>query len=43
LGEKRAIEIVNDGNNSIDSKRHKLKQKGHPHPWRDGTPLGQVC
>jgi hypothetical protein len=19
------------------------KQKGHPHPWRDGTQLGQIC
>ncbi len=24
-------------------KKHKPKQKGHPHPWRDGTQLGWVC
>jgi hypothetical protein len=24
-------------------QKHRPKQKGHPHPWKDGTQLGQVC
>jgi hypothetical protein len=24
-------------------RKHKPKQKGHPHPWRDGTQPSQVC
>jgi hypothetical protein len=24
-------------------RKYKLRQKDHPHPWRDGTQLGRVC
>ncbi len=43
LREKIVVEKVNGGDNSTNSKNTKLKQKGHPHPWKDGTQPGWVC
>jgi len=34
------VEKVNGGN---IFKKQRPKQKGHPHPWRDGTQLGRIC
>jgi hypothetical protein len=42
MGERKAIKPVYGGDNPIDSQKHKPRSKGHPHPWRDGTQLGQV-
>ncbi len=37
------VEVVNGGDNLTDSKTHKPRQKGHPHPWTDGIKPSQVC
>jgi hypothetical protein len=37
------VEEVNGGDNSTNLERKKLKHKGHPHPWKDGTQHGHVC
>jgi hypothetical protein len=39
LGKIRTVQKFNGGDNSTNSKQ-KPRQKGHPHPWRDGTQLG---
>jgi hypothetical protein len=32
------VEEVNGGDNLIDLEDiYRLNQKGHPHPWKDGT------
>jgi hypothetical protein len=36
LGKRKVVEVINGGDNSIDSKNTNPEKKGHPHPWRDG-------
>ncbi len=37
IREKKMAEKVNGGENATYLKKHRPVQKGHPHPWKDGT------